>query len=275
MSIIKLVMTRTAHMESLLIAPGAPYFLGSLAGCLLAGLGLALMAPRTSPAGLVAPRLSPAARLATGQIAGFALAALLVLTVVAGDVRGGARTLLLASALGGYIGLGLALPRRPIVRRQREAAALRRLTPGLIAFIRVGLGSFESPTAIMARYIAQPHPRLAPMQQLVAQAIQIGQDRRLRPFAALAAATRPVGCRELNDVADALAQSEAEGSSVETVLSAQQTTLEQILQGEFKRELRRRAMYLLLMVAVSLVVGILVNLLFIMTRGGAALTQLS
>jgi hypothetical protein len=58
------------------------------------------------------------------------------------------------------------------------------------------------------------------------------------------------------------------------VLSAQQATLEQILQGEFKRELRRRTMYLLLMVAVSLVIGILVNLLFIMTRGGEALMQL-
>jgi hypothetical protein len=160
------------------------------------------------------------------------------------------------------------------VRRQREAAALRRLTPGLIAFVRVGLGSFESPTAIMGRYVAQANPRLAPMRQLVAEALQIGQDRRLRPFAALAAAARPRGSRELTDVAEALAQSEAEGASAETVLAAQQATLELILQSEFKRELRRRTMYLLLMVAVSLVVGILINLLWIMTRGGAALMQL-
>jgi hypothetical protein len=261
-------------MESLLIAPGTPYFIGALAGCLLASLGVTMMAPRPLADGPATPRLGPVARLAAGQIAGACLAALLVLTVIAGDIRGGARSLLLAAALGSYLGLGLALPRRPAVRRQREAAALRRLTPGLIAFIRVGLGGFESPTAIMARYIAQPHPRLAPMQLLVADALQIGQDRRLRPFAALSAAARPLGCRELSDVADALAQSEAEGAPVETVLSAQQATLEQILQGEFKRELRRRTMYLLLMVAVSLVVGILINLLFIMTRGGAALTQL-
>ena len=235
-------------MEDLLIAPGTPYFLSALAGCLLAGLGMALIAPRPAPAGSAAPRLSPAVRLATGQIAGVSLAALLLFAAIAGDVRGGARSLLMAAAAGAYLGLGLVLPRQPAVRRQREALALRRLTPGLIAFVRVGLGSFESPTAIMGRYVVQAHPRLAPMRQLVAEAIQIGQDRRLRPFAALAAAARPRGCRELTDVAEALAQSEAEGASAETVLFAQQATLELILQSEFKRELRRRTMYLLLMV---------------------------
>jgi hypothetical protein len=36
--------------------------------------------------------------------------------------------------------------------------------------------------------------------------------------------------------------------------------------------LRRRTLYLLLLVAVSLVVGILINLLFVMTGGGAVLS---
>ncbi len=261
-------------MQDLLIVPGAPYFLGALAGCLLAGLGLTQFAPRTAPVGPDMPRLSPSARLAVGQIAGVSLAAMFLLAVVAGDVRGGARNLLLVMAMGAYLGLGLVIPRRPIVRRQQEAAELRRLTPGMIAFVRVGLSSFESPTAIMIRYVAQTHPRLAPMRHLVAEALQIGQDRRLRPFAALAAAARPRGCRELTDVTDALAQSEAEGASADIVLAAQQATLELILQSEFKRELRRRTMYLLLMVAVSLVVGILINLLWIMTKGGAAFMQM-
>ncbi|NTW02996.1 MAG: hypothetical protein HGA19_17225, partial [Oscillochloris sp.] len=79
---------------------------------------------------------------------------------------------------------------------------------------------------------------------------------------------------DLTDVAEALAQSESEGSPIETVLAAQQATLELILQSEFKRDLRRRTMYLLLMVAISLVVGILINLLWIMTKGGAVFTQL-
>jgi hypothetical protein len=262
-------------MYDLLIAPAAPYMFGALAGCLLAGLGLSLGgAPGPALASGAAQRLGPAGRIAAGQIAGACLAGLIVSVVLIGGARGGARSLLLLAALSAYLGLGVALPRRPEQRRQREAAALRRITPGLIAFVRVGLGSFESPTAIMSRYIAQPHPRRAPMQELVAEAIRLGQDRRLRPFAALAAAARPRGCRELSDVADALAQAEADGGRIEGVLAAQQETLTVILQSEFKRELRRRTMYLLLMVAVSLVVGILVNLLFIMTRGGAVFAEL-
>jgi len=112
------------------------------------------------------------------------------------------------------------------------------------------------------------------MQALVAEALQTGADLRLRPFAALALAARARGCRELTDVVEALAQAEAEGARVDSVLAAQQETLELILQGEFKRMVRRRTMYLLLMVAVSLVIGILINLLFVMTSGGAALSQL-
>lgn len=261
-------------MQDLLIAPGAPYFMGALAASLLAGLGLMLMRPAPLAAGPATPRLSPAARLIIGQVAGATLAALLLSVALAGGARGGARGLLLALALGGYLGLGLAWPRRPEVRRRQEAAALRRLTPGLIGFVRVGLGSFESPAAILGRYSGQSQPRLAPMRRLVAEAVQIGQERRLRPFAALALAARPRGSRELSDVAEALAQSEAEGSAVETVLAAQQATLELILQSEFKRMLRRRTMYLLLLVAISLVVGILINLLWVMTGGGAALSRM-
>ena len=69
-------------------------------------------------------------------------------------------------------------------------------------------------------------------------------------------------------------QAEAEGGRIDTVLEAQQATLELILQSEFKRMLRRRTMYLLLMVAVSLVVGILINLLFVMTKGGSIFSTL-
>lgn len=261
-------------MEDILIAPGAPYLLGALAASLLAGLGLALMRPAPIADGPAQPRLGPVARLVVGQIAGATLAILSLAVALAGGARGGARSLLIALALSSYLGLGLALPRRPAVRRQQEAAALRRLTPGLIGFVRVGLGSFESPAAILSRYVDQGRPRLAPMRRLVAEAVQVGRDRRLRPFAALAVAARPRGCRELTDVAEALAQSEAEGSPVETVLAAQQATLELILQSEFKRMLRRRTMYLLMMVAISLVVGILINLLWVMTGGGAAIGRL-
>lgn len=261
-------------MPDMLIAPGAPYYLLALAGALLAGLGAVLAERRPLALGPDRPGLSPAVRLAAGQAAGLAVAALLLTVAVAGDARGMARSLLLAGALAGYLGLGLVFPRRPAERRRREAAELRRLTPGLIAFIRVALGSFEAPGAALARYISRPSPRRAAMQSLVAASAQFAQDQRLRPFAALAVAARAHECRELIDVAEALAQAEAEGGSIETVLAAQQETLELVLQSEFKRMIRRRTMYLLLLVAISLVVGVLVNLLFVMTGGGSALTQI-
>jgi len=263
-------------MPDLLIVPGASYWALSLAGALLALLGLTLRRGALAPAvALVrAERLDATGRLVAGQIAGGVVAALLLLAASVGGARDMPRALLLCGALGAYLGLGLLLPRLPERRREREAAALRRLTPGFVAFVRVALGSFEAPIEIMRRYVARPYPRLAPMQALVSEALDLSADLRLRPFAALAHAARDRGCRELLDVARALAQAEAEGSPVERVLAAHQATLTLILQGEFKRAVRRRTLYLLLMVAVSLVVGILINLLFVMTAGGSLFTRL-
>nr|WP_044199519.1 hypothetical protein [Oscillochloris trichoides] len=260
-------------METLLTTPGLAYYLAMLAASLMVGLGLVL---RPSPVVVIGatPRLNPTLRLVAGQIAGATLAALLITSIIATDLRGMPRLLLGSLAIAAYLGVGIILPRREQLRREREAAVLRRLTPGLIGFIRVGMGSFESPSAILQRYVRQSSPRLTVMQELVESALALGQERRLRPFAALEAAARPRECRELSDVAAALAQSESEGSPVETVLAAQQATLELILQSEFKRMLRRRTMYLLLMVAISLVVGILINLLWIMTGGGSVFNPL-
>lgn len=257
-------------MIDILLLPGAPYFCVALAGALTAALGIGLSERRRlafSGTGLAS--LSIGRRMLVGQLAGAIAAALLLLTIFAAGLRDGPRSLLIVAALAAYLGLGVVLPRRPLIRRQREAATLRRLTPGFIAFVRVALGSFEAPIEIMRRYIARPYPPTALMQSLVTTALQIGQDQRLRPFAALSIAARNYGCRELIDVAEALAQAEAEGGRIDSVLTAQQETLELILQSEFKRMLRRRTLYLLLLVAVSLVVGILLNLLFVMTGGGA------
>lgn len=263
-------------MPNLLIVPGAPYWFLALAGALLALLGLTLRRGALAPA--LAPvrigRLDATGRLVAGQIAGSVAAAPLLLAASVSGARGAMQALLLCSALGAYLGLGWLLPRWPEQRRRREATALRRLTPGFIAFVRVALGSFEAPIEIMRRYVARPYPRLAPMQTLVSEALQLSANLRLRPFAALARVARERGCRELLDVAQALAQAEAEGSSVEEVLAAHQATLTLILQGEFKRAVRRRTLYLLLMVAISLVVGILINLLFVMTIGGSLFTRL-
>lgn len=261
-------------MVSLLLMPSTPYVLAALAGALLAALGILLL--ERSQLAAVGLQLAPssgsmARRYVIGNLAGGPLALSLIVSVITGNVQGMLRLLLLGAALGGYLYLALVLPRRPLVRQQQEAAQLRRLTPGFIAFVRVGLSSFESPLDIMRRYGARPVQRWAPMQAVVADALRISLDRRLRPCAALATVARARGCPELTAVAEALAQAEAEGGRIDSVLAAQQTTMEIILQSEFKRMLRRRTLYLLLMVAVSLVVGILINLLWIMTGGGSVL----
>lgn len=257
-----------------LITPGMPYFAAAVAAAILAALGLLLMERRQVAAVGMQLAPSPTAmsrRYIVGNLAGIPLASAVALVVVAGNIQGTTRLLLLGGAAATYLYLALVLPRRPVVQREKEAARLRTLTPGFISFVRVALGSFESPTDIMRRYTARPVKQYALMQDLVAESIKLGLDRRMRPFAALATVARERGCRELTDVTEALAQAEAEGGRIDTVLQAQQATLELILQSEFKRMLRRRTMYLLLMVAVSLVVGILINLLWVMTGGGSAL----
>lgn len=253
-------------MNSPLIAPATPLLLAAVAGGLLAALGALLLArQRAAVAGAWrAPAPAAAgARYLIGNLVGLPVVAIVLLAIVVGGVAGQTRLLMLVGALAAYLAVALAIPRRPIVERQRAVAALRALTPGFIAFIRIGLGSFESPLDIMRRYSSRPVARWAVMQALVADAIQVGLDQRMRPFAALALVARERGCRELTDVAEALAQAEAEGGRVDSVLEAQQATLELILQSEFKRMIRRRTMYLLMMVAVALVVGILGNILWI------------
>jgi hypothetical protein len=158
--------------------------------------------------------------------------------------------------------------------RTAAAARLRRLTPGLIAFIRTALSGHEAPSAVLTRYCAQDVPARRPMQRLISAALQLSEQQRLRPFAALAVSARTGGCRELLDAAEALAQAEAEGHPVEQVLAAQQLTLEYLLQSDFRRMIRRRSVYLLLLTAVSLVGGILLNVLYVMTEGGRLFSQL-
>lgn len=191
--------------------------------------------------------------------------------------RAGIPAYTLAAGLAG----GILLRRMRQLRRARAVPAgsaalseLRRLTPGLIAFIRIALSSYEAPAAVLARYCRQVQPGRRPMQQLVDRALQLSEQQRLRPFAALAQTARRAGCRELIDAADALAQAEAYGSPVDDVLAAQQQTLEYLLQSEFRRLIRRRTVYLLLLTALSLVGGILINVLYVMTEGGRLLTEL-
>jgi hypothetical protein len=219
-------------------------------------------------------RWGMAGRFALGQAAAIPLAGLLLLIAFASGAAGDIRTLLLIAALAIYLYAGVIVPRRPLVAAQKVRKKLRLLTPGFVSYVRVALAGYDAPATLLERYCARPARRLVPMQQLVAEALTLMHERRQRPFEALRMVARTRGCVELTDVAEALAQAEREGSDVQQVLAAHEATLEALLRDEFTRMLKRRTLYLLGLVAISLVIGILGNLLFVMTGGGSAFANL-
>jgi hypothetical protein len=244
---------------------------------LLAALGLMQMErTRLAFAGVrsLPTRWGMSGRFVLGQAVAVPLAGLLLLIAFASGAEGNNRTLLLVGALAFYMYLGIIIPRKPIVQAQKERKRLRLLTPGFVSYVRVALAGYDPPATLLERYCVRPAKRLLPMQQLAAEALTLMNERRLRPFESLRMVARARGCQELTDVCEALAQAESEGTDVQQVLAAHETTLEAVLRDEFTRMLKRRTMYLLGLVAVSLVVGILGNLLFVMTGGGSLLMNL-
>ena len=263
-------------MPDFLLKPGAPFLLVSIVGVLIALYGLMqLERTRIAVAGVrsLPSRYGMAGRFVLGQAAAIPLAGFLLLITFASGAEGNSYRLLLAGALALYLYIGVIIPRKPIVQAQKERRRLRLLTPGFISYVRVALAGYDAPATLLERYCLRPSKRLLPMQQLVAEALTLMNERRLRPFEALRVVARARGCQELTDVAEALAQAEREGSDVQQVLAAHEVTLEALLKDEFTRMLKRRTMYLLGMVALSLVIGILGNLLFVMTGGGSVLMR--
>jgi hypothetical protein len=261
----------------LLLSPGAPYVALSIAGAIVAAFGFAQMErARLLVAGVRAlpTRRGMAGRFMLGQAAAVPLVGLLLLVAVAGGTQGNTRLWVLALAIGIYMYLGIVVPRKPIVEAQKERRRLRLLTPGFVSYVRVALAGYDPAAVLMERYILRPNPRIAEMQRVVAEALALMHDRRLRPFEALRAVVRARGCQELIDVAEALAQAEEEGTDPQTILEAQELTLTAVLRDEFQRMLKRRTMYLLLLVAISLVVGILGNLLYVMVGGSGLLSRI-
>lgn len=264
-------------MINLLISPGMPFAALALAGALLAALGLMRM--EQARLAWIGVRALPtswgmAGRFALGQAAAVPLTGLLLLVAFAGGAQGSGQKLLLFAALALYLYAGVVIPRRPLVAAQQERRKLRMLTPGFVSYVRVALAGFDPPAILLERYCARPAKRLLLMQRLVGEALALMNERRVRPFEALRLVARARGCQELTDVAEALAQAEREGSDVQQVLAAHAATLEALLKDEFTRMLKRRTLYLLGLVAMSLVVGILGNLLFVMTGGGSVFGQL-
>jgi hypothetical protein len=264
-------------MPDFLLTPGAPFAAVAVVGVLIAALGL--MQLERARLALAGVRALPTAwgmrgRFVLGQAAAIPLAAMPLVLVLSGGAGEGNRNLLLSAGLGLYLYVGVIIPRKPIVQAQKQRRQLRLLTPSFVSYVRVALAGYDPPATLLERYAARPAKRIVQMQQLVAEALILMNERRLRPFEALRMVARARGCVELTDVAEALAQAESEGSDVQQVLAAHEATLEALLRDEFTRMLKRRTMYLLGLVAISLVVGILGNLLFVMTGGGSALAHI-
>jgi hypothetical protein len=75
----------------------------------------------------------------------------------------------------------------------------------------------------------------------------------------------------LIDIAEALAQSEVEGADPQLALTAYEATLAQVLHDEFQQLLERRKIYLLVLAAFALIVGVLGQLLYVMIAGSGVL----
>jgi hypothetical protein len=250
-------------MNDILFQPGAPAYALSFVGILLAAIGLQGLRPQVTGL-LPTPRgWTMRSRLLVGQFAALVCVAL-VLAVVAQTPNSQQTLLLGAAGLAAYLYFGLVLPRKPKVEAEKRRRAIRKLTPGFVAYIRVALAGFDSPAQILERYAGRIDPRSAPLRDVVIAALEVMQQQRQRPFAALRDQARITGCQELIDLAETLAQAEAEGAPIQKVLQQHEQTLTAILEDEFKQMLKRRTIYLLLLVAISVVVGILGNLLYVM-----------
>lgn len=263
-------------MHDLLLTPGAPWFALAVAAALVAALAeaqrrpvtaLARPAPGRLPGGTPLQPLTPAqlrARLVIGQALTAPLVALLLLSAAAANLQGVAWLLVLGLALALLLAGGWVLPRRPWVVAQQRRRRLRALTPGLIAYIRVALAGYDPPATLLERYLTLADRQRQPMAELLQAALLVMHRERRRPFEALALVARQHAPQELIDVAEALAQAEREGGDPGQVLMAHEQTLLAILDDEFKRMLKRRTLVLLVLVAISVVVGILGNLLYVM-----------
>jgi len=176
-----------------------------------------------------------------------------------------------ASALLSYLAIAWVIPRRPLVQEQQERKHIRLLLPSFISYLRASLSGYEPRQTTLLRYATRQDTRLAPMQRVVMDALDLMQAGML-PFAALEKVARDRGVRELVDVAILLRQSELKGTDPLPVLTDIQATLDQILYDAFREMIERRKLWLLLVSAMA-VVGVLVQILFVVVVGSGALSR--
>lgn len=258
---------------NLLFGPGTPALLVSLASILIAMLCLQVRQPKVIGLVPTPSTWNLRQRYVFGQSTGTIIALILLLAAWAQSTSGMALYLILTAAFGAWLYLGLVLPRKAHVDAEKRSRAIRRLTPGFISYVRIAVAGYDSPAVILERYSTRTDKRSAPMREVTIAALHVMQQHRRRPFEALRDQARLTGCQEFIDVAEAMAQAEAEGANVTPALMQHEQTLRIVLQNEFRQMLTRRSMVLMLLAAIGLVVGELGNLLFVMVApvlfGGA------
>lgn len=253
------------------LAPGWPFIFLSIAGALLALISIMHLESARQLVPGFRPMVSPAGRrqrFLLGQIAGVALAATLLLVARMSGASGLWLLMMALLALAVWMAVGLVLPRRSKLSADRERRRLRRATPGFVSYIRISLAGGEGAATLLERFVATPEPQRAALQDAVRGALLLMRAERRRPFDALLRVARERGCRELVDVVEALAQAEERGTDPRPALKAQQSMLEAILRDELTRTLKRRNLGLIGLVALSVLFGLVVNILFVMVIGG-------
>ncbi len=256
-------------MIDIFVAPGIWTVFASIAGVLIAVIGVAQLKQACALAsGLrtLPSRWGMTGRFVLGHLAALPLASALLVLIASAGIDGMPRLLLATVAFAIYLYVGVVIPRRPVTARQQEQRRLRRLTPSFVAYVRVALAGYDPPPLLLERYLLRLDDRYAPMQRVVADALHLVRDHGVLPFDALRRVARDRGCSELIDVAEALAQAEAEGSDPQTALLAQETTLNQVLYDEFRQMIERRKLYLLALAALA-VVSVLVQIIFVIVMG--------
>lgn len=256
-----------------LVAPTTAGLLLTCAGLLLAGFGAAqLTQARRVVAGvqLRAQGSDIAQRTLIGGAAGAVAALIVIASVLASGIDG--RPRLAAFAVAGVLVVygGISWPAAPLREQARLARLLRRLTPSFTGYLRVAIGGGDSPHDALTRYVARPRDAIAPMQQIVRDALLAAQRIPTSSFAALRHVARFTACQELIDLSEALAQ--AEESSASTMvgqLVAQEQTLAAIIADEDMRLIKRRKLYVLCFVAYAMIMSTLVQILYVNVLGSA------
>jgi len=246
-----------------------PYFFLSFAGALLALLALLHRdrLDRVVVRRMVPSTMSERTRLLLGQGVGALGATILLLAGRISGAHVSKRLMFTLLALMVYLYVGWVVPRRGRKRAITTQHAIRRQTPSFTSYIRISVAGADSPMVLLERYVAVPEPRYAAMQAVVRDALLRIRSERRRPFEALLSVAREVDCRELIDVVEALAQAEEQGTDPRPALQSHQVTLQAVLRDERTRLLKRRNLMLTVMVALSVMVGVLGNLLYIMVFG--------